>query len=157
MDRTILHLDIPAFPVAVERVMDARLRERPVAIAPVGGARPQLLAVSDEARKEGIEVGMFLPLALRRCRDLVVLNPNRRLYRRAGEAFDATEEASTILDRAQGRIYEIAEDTRAGGFQAVDGIVPDTFKSIEEAFQSKDDVTGLRTGFKELDRRLGIV
>ena len=73
----------------------------------------------------------------------------------AGEAFDATEEASTILDRAQGRIYEIAEDTRAGGFQAVDGIVPDTFKSIEEAFQSKDDVTGLRTGFKELDRRLG--
>jgi DNA polymerase-4 len=89
MNRTILHLDIPAFPVAVERVIDARLRERPVAIAPVGGARPQLLAVSDEARKEGIEVGMFLPLALRRCRDLVVLSPNRRLYRRAGEAFDA--------------------------------------------------------------------
>jgi DNA polymerase-4 len=88
-DRTILHLDIPAFPVAVERVMDARLRQRPVAIAPVGGARPQLLAVSGEARREGIEVGMFLPQALRRCRDLVVLNPNRRLYGRAAEAFDA--------------------------------------------------------------------
>ena len=86
MDRTILHLDIPAFPVAVERVMDARLRARPVAIAPVGRGRPQVMAVSEEARKEGIDVGMFLPQALRRCRDLVVLNPNRRLYRRAGEA-----------------------------------------------------------------------
>ncbi|MBU8872101.1 MAG: replicative DNA helicase [Gemmatimonadales bacterium] len=73
----------------------------------------------------------------------------------AGEAFDANDEAAAILDRAQGRIYEISEDTRAGGFEAVDSIVPSTFKSIEEAFQSNDDVTGLRTGFKELDRRLG--
>ena len=73
----------------------------------------------------------------------------------ASEAFDAQEEAADILDRAQGRIYEISEDTRTGGFTGVDTIVPDTFKSIEEAFQSGDDVTGLRTGFAELDRKTG--
>ena len=73
----------------------------------------------------------------------------------AAEAYDAQEEAGAILDRAQGRIYEISEDTRTGGFASVNAIVPDTFKSIEEAFQSKDDITGLRTGFKELDRKTG--
>jgi replicative DNA helicase len=73
----------------------------------------------------------------------------------ASEAFEAQDEASSILDRAQGKIYEISEDTRSGGFSAVNSIVPDTFKSIEEAFQNKDDVTGLRTGFAELDRKTG--
>ncbi len=73
----------------------------------------------------------------------------------AAEAFGAEDEAAAILDRAQGRIYEISEDTRQGGFEAVDSIVPDAFKSIEEAFQNNDDVTGLRTGFTELDRKTG--
>jgi replicative DNA helicase len=73
----------------------------------------------------------------------------------AGEAFEGADDAANILDRAQGRIYEISEDTRAGGFSGVDLIVPDTFKSIEEAFQNNDDVTGLRTGFKEMDQRTG--
>ena len=73
----------------------------------------------------------------------------------AAEAFEGADEAGKILDRAQGKIYDISEDTRVGGFEAVDSIVPGTFKSIEEAFQNNDDVTGLRTGFAEMDRRLG--
>lgn len=73
----------------------------------------------------------------------------------AGEAYAAADDAADILDRAQGRIYEISEDTRTGGFSSVDSIVPETFKSIEEAFQSNSDVTGLRTGFKEMDSRTG--
>jgi len=73
----------------------------------------------------------------------------------AAEAFEGADEAGKILDRAQGQIYDISEETRVGGFEAVDLIVPSTFKSIEEAFQNNDDVTGLRTGFVEMDRKLG--
>jgi replicative DNA helicase len=73
----------------------------------------------------------------------------------AAEAYEAGDEAAAILDRAQSRIYEVSEDTRVGGFRGVDRIVPDTFKSIEEAFQSESDVTGLHTGFAEMDRRTG--
>ncbi len=73
----------------------------------------------------------------------------------ATEAYDAADEAGKILDRAQGKIYDISEETRVGGFAAVDSIVPGAFKSIEEAFQSNDDVTGLRTGYVEMDRRTG--
>ncbi len=73
----------------------------------------------------------------------------------ATEAHEAVDEAAQILDRAQGKIYDISEDTRSDGFSSVENIVPGTFKSIEEAFQNNDDVTGLRTGFAEMDRKTG--
>ena len=73
----------------------------------------------------------------------------------ASEAQEGADEASAILDRAQGRIYDISEETRTGGFTPVQSIVPGTFKSIEEAFQNNDEVTGLRTGFTEMDRKTG--
>ena len=73
----------------------------------------------------------------------------------AAEAYEGANDAAAILDSAQARIYDVSNETRTGGFEAVEEIVPSTFKSIEEAFQSGDDVTGLRTGFKELDRRTG--
>ncbi len=73
----------------------------------------------------------------------------------AAEAFEAADEASAILDRAQAKIYQVSEDARPGGFQGVDLIVPNTFKSIEEAFQSDSDVTGLHTGFADMDRKTG--
>ncbi len=72
----------------------------------------------------------------------------------AGEAYEGAGETSEILDRAQSMIYSISEDTRPGGFEGVDKLVPGTFKSIEEAFQNKSDVTGLRTGFSDMDRML---
>ena len=71
----------------------------------------------------------------------------------AQESYEGADEAATILDRAQTRIYALSEETRKSGFIPVHQVVPRTFKSIEDAFKSKSDVTGLRTGFTELDRR----
>ncbi len=73
----------------------------------------------------------------------------------AAEAYEGADEAAAILDSAQAKIYDVSNETRSGGFAAVDEIVPGTFKSIEEAFQNGDEVTGLRTGFREMDKRTG--
>ena len=86
MDRAILHLDIPAFPIAVERVVTPRLRGRPVVVAPVSSTRAPVLVSSLEARQMGIFRGMSLARAVRICRDLTVLPPNQPLYRRASDA-----------------------------------------------------------------------
>src|SRR5262245_40313163 len=86
MDRAILHLDIPAFPVAVERVVSPRLRERPVVVAPSSSTRASILVSSLEARRAGVFRGMPLARASRICRDLIVLPPNEPLYRRASDA-----------------------------------------------------------------------
>ncbi len=73
----------------------------------------------------------------------------------AGEAFEARDEAQDILEKAQASIYTLGEDTAREGFTAVQQVVPNAFQAIEEAHRNKSDVTGLRTGFKEMDRRLG--
>ena len=86
MDRAILHLDIPAFPVAVERVVSPRLVGRPVVVAPSSSTRAAILVSSLEARRAGVFRGMPLARAARICRDLIVLPPNEPLYRRASDA-----------------------------------------------------------------------
>src|SRR5881296_145688 len=83
MDRSVLHVDIAAFPIAVERVIDRGLRGRPVVLTPPGSARAPVLVVSQEAAREGVRTGMPLPVALRRCPGATVLHPNEALYRRA--------------------------------------------------------------------------
>lgn len=82
----IIHIDIAAFTVAVERVIHPELRSRPVVVAPVGSSRSVVTALSPEAQDAGIRRGMILARALRRCRDLVVLPPNEPLYARASRA-----------------------------------------------------------------------
>jgi DNA polymerase-4 len=66
--RTIIHLNVADFAVAVERVLDARLRERPVVIAPEGASRAAVFDMSDEAFQHGIRKGMALARARRLCR-----------------------------------------------------------------------------------------
>jgi DNA polymerase-4 len=86
MERAILHLDIPAFPVAVERVVSPKLVGRPVVVAPSSSTRAPIVVSSLEARRAGVFRGMPLARAARICRDLIVLPPNEGLYRRAADA-----------------------------------------------------------------------
>jgi len=68
------------------------------------------------------------------------------------DAFAAREETDAILDRAQTRIYAIAESRETQAFASVRDVVPEAFRRIDEASRSKSDITGLSTGFVEFDR-----
>jgi DNA polymerase IV len=103
MDRAILHLDIPAFPIAVERVVAPRLVGRPVAVAPSSSTRAPILVSSLEARAAGVFRGMPLARAVRICRDLTILPPNPSLYRRAsGAVLSLLSGYSPLLEPAGG-------------------------------------------------------
>jgi DNA polymerase-4 len=84
--RSVLFVDPPAFCTTVEGLVAPALRTRPVAVAPPGADRATILALSAEARLAGIERGMPVRQALKRCPDLVLLPPNPRLYARASRA-----------------------------------------------------------------------
>jgi DNA polymerase-4 len=86
VNRSVLNVDIAAFPVAVARVVEPGLAARPVVVAPPGSSRPLVIAVSSEAAGEGIRVGMPVPAAVRRCPGLVVLPADWPLCRRAAAA-----------------------------------------------------------------------
>ena len=86
MSRDVIHIDVTDFPIAVERVLEPRLRQRPVAVAIQTAARSLVYVASSEARANGVYRGMPLQQALRNCPDLTVLPPNEELYFRATSA-----------------------------------------------------------------------
>ena len=75
-NRSIIHLNVADFAVAVERVVDSRLQDRPVIIAPEGAARAAVYDMSEEAYQCGVRKGMALRRALRYCRGAAVLPPH---------------------------------------------------------------------------------
>jgi len=84
MVRNIIHLDIRNFCIALERQRQPDLRDWPLVIAP-GQGRTVVQAVSPEARQEGIQPGMVVARARRRCRRLNILPPDFSFYQQVQE------------------------------------------------------------------------
>jgi DNA polymerase-4 len=102
--RHIIHLHIPAFPIAVARVSQPELRDCPVAVAPPHSERALILSVSSEARREGIFKGMPLGKAMKFCPDLTVLPPSR----------DLTGTACKVLAKVVAQYTPLWEPSRPG-------------------------------------------
>jgi DNA polymerase-4 len=76
MDRHIVCFAIPSIEVALARLNDPTLRNRPLAIAPLNVPRALLREVSREAAHSGLRVGMPIEQAKRVCPSLQVIPPN---------------------------------------------------------------------------------
>ena len=83
MNRSIIHLNVADFAVAVERAVDRRLNERPVIIAPEGAVRAAVYDMSNEAYLAGIRKGMALQRAVRLCKNVCILPPHPHRYEQA--------------------------------------------------------------------------
>jgi DNA polymerase-4 len=82
-DRSIIHINVADFAVAVERLADPQLQDRPVIIAPQGAARAAVYDMSEEAYQAGVRKGMALRRARRLCRDARILPPHTARYEQA--------------------------------------------------------------------------
>ncbi len=67
--------------------------------------------------------------------------------------YEAEDEPAVILDRAEKAIFDIAERRLRQGFVGIKEIVKESFRTIDQLSQSKELVTGLATGFVDLDER----
>jgi len=73
----------------------------------------------------------------------------------AGSAFTTDgSSASDLVDQAERRVFEIAEKGARGrvGFRALKQILPETVDRIDVLHQSDGEITGIATGFSELDK-----
>ena len=66
-------------------------------------------------------------------------------------AYEAEDEAAVLLDRAEKAIFDIAERRIRQGFVGIREIVKESFRTIDQLSQSRELVTGLPTGFVDLD------
>ncbi|PIP38987.1 MAG: hypothetical protein COX19_09625 [Desulfobacterales bacterium CG23_combo_of_CG06-09_8_20_14_all_51_8] len=81
--RTVVHLNIADFAVAVERRVDHRLKDYPVIIAPGESARAVVYDMSEEAFWAGIRKQMPLRKAIRCCPNAIIVPPHPDRYERA--------------------------------------------------------------------------
>ena len=70
----------------------------------------------------------------------------------AGMGYEDSEEVADILDKAEKKILEVSERKINGDFTPIKKIIMDTFSKIEQLYDSKGGITGLSTGFKDLDK-----
>jgi len=66
--------------------------------------------------------------------------------------YEASEEVTTILDTAEKTILAVSSRKAGGEFTPIKTIIFDAFTKIEQLYASKGSITGLSTGFKDLDR-----
>src|SRR2546422_1117073 len=66
-------------------------------------------------------------------------------------ALDAEEDADTILDGAKSSIFELAEDRARTGLIGIKDLVRDSFERLEKIFTEGKRVTGISTGYAQLD------
>ncbi len=66
-------------------------------------------------------------------------------------AYEADQESDLILDEAESSIFAVADDRLKAGFVPMRDLVNESFPKIEQLFEHKRLVTGVPTGFADLD------
>jgi replicative DNA helicase len=69
-------------------------------------------------------------------------------------AFEGEDGADAILDNAESSIFAIAEDRVKAGLLPIKDIVHDSFDRLEKIFREGKSITGISTGYGELDKLL---
>jgi replicative DNA helicase len=70
----------------------------------------------------------------------------------AAQGYEEAGDVADFLDEAERRIFGITEEKAQQGFVQVREIVRDAFKLIESLYERQEDITGVPTGFADLDK-----
>ena len=81
MERTVLHLDLDTFFVSVERLVNPRLKGKPVVVGGMGD-RGVVSTCSYEARRFGVHSAMPMRMAKQLCAQAVFIRGDMELYSR---------------------------------------------------------------------------
>ena len=66
-------------------------------------------------------------------------------------AYEAEQESDLILDEAESAIFAVADDRLKAGFVPMRDLVKESFPKIEQLFEQKRLITGVPTGFVDVD------
>jgi len=66
-------------------------------------------------------------------------------------AYEAKDDAASVLDEAERMIFDIVQKRRVENFHHIKDILLSTFERIEELYNSEGGITGVPTGFPDLD------
>jgi replicative DNA helicase len=80
----------------------------------------------------------------------------RKLIRAATDivsnCYNSTEDVETIIDQAEQQIFKISQRRSSEGFAPIKSVLTQTFEKIEYLYSHKGGVTGIASGFSDLDK-----
>ena len=130
-----------------------------------------LLTLTAELRKEGelrsvggapylTELTNFVPTAThaKAYADLISKSAVRRRLIRAGtsiaeKAYEESSEISDLLGDAEKALYSVSDQTTKTDYVALESLLADAFDRMEELHKNKGALRGLKTGFRDLDKK----
>lgn len=68
--------------------------------------------------------------------------------------YDASTDVQEILDKAEKNIFDISQEKASDDIQPINLVLQDTFDMIERLCTQKSDVTGITTGFTDLNKKI---
>lgn len=79
----------------------------------------------------------------------------RNLIKTANElielGYDPTQEVESIMDSAEKKIFSVMQKRNQKGYSSIKDILVDTFTQLEQLYNQKQHITGVPTGFADLD------
>lgn len=89
-------------------------------------------------------------------REVKEMSLRRRMIREASEiierSFDLQEDVESFLDGAEQRVLGVSENRIKPAFSKVGDVVQDSIRLVEKLYDQKQLVTGVDTGFEDLNR-----
>ncbi|ANK60595.1 MULTISPECIES: replicative DNA helicase [Loigolactobacillus] len=67
-------------------------------------------------------------------------------------SYSQEEGVSTILDEAEQGILNVSEQRNSSGFKPISDVLNSAIEQIDQLYQNNDDITGLPTGYRDLDK-----
>lgn len=71
-----------------------------------------------------------------------------------GKAYEDSEDVNIIIEAAEKNIFDITQGSQREGFAPINEVLLDSFAKIEEMAANKGGLTGLTTGFIDIDIKL---
>ena len=65
--------------------------------------------------------------------------------------YDPTQDVEDLMDNAEKKIFNVMQSRNQKGYSVIKDILVDTFVELEELYNRKEHVTGVATGFYDLD------
>ncbi|MEI6668995.1 MAG: replicative DNA helicase [Acidobacteriota bacterium] len=115
----------------------------------VGG--PAYIASLIDGLPHGINVAEYARIVKQKASLRALIYTANRVL---ASAYAAEDDAETVIDDAEREIFKIAEGAIHDGFESMSKLATASFAAIEQAHARKQLITGVPTGFKELDEMM---
>lgn len=112
----------------------------------VGG--PAYLAALVDGMPRGTNVGAYARIVREKADLRAVIFAAQQMI---ADAYAAEDETRELLDRAEQQLFTIAQGQTASGFRKLSAIIPGVMESIETWCRTKQGVSGVASGFDDLD------